>query len=722
MDMATSVPAERGTAPGNWREWPRRAWTPGWLKDRPRPVRIAVRTVAIILLTIFTIWLVLYLTKGRFLKGTFENVATSVLERDVAVGGDFQLYFDPFDIKFRAERMRIANPEWARDDDFFSADLIDTRIATWPLIWGTRRIKWIDLKNGNVALEWDADGKRNTWTFGDPNDPPKPLELPHIMRGSIVGTELVYRDPRLQLFADIGIDTVKAKDTRFDSDIQFAGDGTMRGKPFKLSGSLLSPNETVSGGENRLVLHAEAARTVMDVSGTLPGATQLEGSKLDFRVRGFDIANLFDFLGVAVPNTRAYNLRSDLTYDGDWWRFTRLRGKFGDSDLAGALRVGMTERIKLIADFRTNTLDIVDAGPFIGYDPERLDRMGTAGTVMQVNGRPKILPDAPLRIDAIKRFDAEVKWRIAKVRAESFPVSNIDLTLGLDNSLLTLKPFKANVAGGTVTADIAMNARGPVVNTDYDIRLSPTNMGRLLARFGTEQSGTTGTVSARVKMTGRGNSVRESLGSSNGRIVFIMPQGTFWTRNIQLAELDIGTFVQKMFEDRLKEPVQINCGLIAFTVRNGIAAADPILIDTKKNVMLGRGGFSFKSEAIDMAVRADAKTFSLFSGQSPVGVNGWFAEPAIDPISGDLLARAGAGLGLAAATGPVGGLLAFVDPGDAKAAACGPVLAGASAKAQRDSKGRPRDDVGRGTTAKSESGKRTGTEKTEQRKKFLGIF
>ena len=723
MDMATTVPEETGVRANGWRAWPRRAWTPGWLAHRPRPVRIAVRAVVIVLLTLFAIWLILFITKGRFLKHPFEKIATSTLNRDLMVGGDFQLYFDPFDVKFRAEKLRIANPDWARDKTFFSADLIDTRIATLPLIFGTRRIKWIDLKNGDLALEWDAKGERNTWTFGDPNKPPKPLELPQIARGTIIGTKVVYRDPLLQLFADIGIDTVKAKDTRFDSDIRFSGKGTMRSRPFTMSGSLMSPNETIAGGKNRLALHAEGSRTTMDISGTLPGATQLKGAKLDFALRGFDIANAFDLLGVAVPSTRAYNFKSDLTYDGEWWRFTRLRGRFGDSDLAGSLRVGLPDkRVKIIADLKTNTLDIVDAGPFIGYDPERLDKMGTKGTVTQVNGHPKILPDAPLRVDAIKRFDADVRYHIAKVRAESFPVSDIDLTLGLDNSLLTLKPFKANVAGGTITADIALNARQPVVNTDYDIRLSRTNMGKLLARFGAEESGTTGTVSARVKMTGRGNSVRESLGHANGRIAFIMPQGTFWTRNIQLAELDIGTFVQKMFEKKLKEPVQINCGLIAFTVRDGIAAADPILIDTKKNVILGRGGFSFKSEAIDMAVRADAKTFSLFSGQSPVGVNGWFAAPGIDPISGDLLARAGAGLGLAVAAGPIGGLLAFVDPGDAKAASCGPVLAGAGAKAQRTTKGKPRDDVGNGSTGKSESGKKSGNEKKTQRKKFLGIF
>ena len=95
-------------------------------------------------------------------------------------------------------------------------------------------------------------------------------------------------------------------------------------------------------------------------------------------------------------------------------------------------------------------------------------------------------------------------------------------------------------------------------------------------------------------MAGDGNTVHDSLSTANGRIAFVIPKGSFWTRNVQLSELDVGTFVQKMFEHKLKEPVQINCGLIGFTVRNGIAAADPILIDTQKNVIVGRGGFSFK--------------------------------------------------------------------------------------------------------------------------------
>jgi len=240
------------------------------------------------------------------------------------------------------------------------------------------------------------------------------------------------------------------------------------------------------------------------------------------------------------------------------------------------------------------------------------------------------------------------------------------------------------------------------VRTSYDIRLSPTPMGRLLAGWGVEQSGTTGMLKARVQLTGLGDSVRKSLARSNGRIAVIIPAGTMWTRNTELSELDVGTFVQKMFEKKLKKPVSINCGLVAFTVRDGIAAADPILIDTSKNVVLGYGGINLRDESMDLSLRADSKKFSLFSGQSPIGVGGHFVEPKIDVISGELLARAGAGLGLAAAATPLAGILAFVDIGDAKAAACGPVLSGARAVAQRTRKGKARDDVGTGRASSSD--------------------
>ncbi|ATY32914.1 AsmA family protein [Sphingomonas psychrotolerans] len=683
------------------------------------PLASIIAVVTTLLGLIVLAWTVLFVTKGRFLKSTFERIAAAQTHRNVHVAGDFQLYFAPFNVKFLAEGLTVSNPEWAGRGNFFSAKKIDTRISTWSLFAHKYRFNWVGIEDGHVDLQWDKAGERNTWTFSQKKKG-DPFELPAIRRALVQGTLVRYVDPRMQIEAAIRVHTVEATDTKVANAVRFDGNGTARGTRFTLNGALLSPNATVSGGENELQLHVEGVRTNIDVSGTLPGATELEGADLHVDARGQNLADIFAVFGIAVPDTRNYRLRAATTKRGDEWRFTGLRGRFGASDLSGKFTVALKEpRLLLTADLATRVLDIIDAGPFIGYSPQA----SAAGAVVtQAAGTPRILPDAPLRVESLKNFDAKVNWTVRTVRAEKLPISNITLGLDLDNRLLKLSPLNFSLARGTVNSDITINARRQPVFTDYDIRLSPTPMGVLLAGFGVEESGTTGTLKARVQLTGSGNSVHDSLANSNGRIAVILPKGSFWTRNIQLSELDIGTFVQKMFEKKLKEPVQINCGLIGFSVRGGIAAADPILIDTQKNVMLGRGGFSFKNETIDMAFRADSKKFSLFAGQSPVSIGGYFARPSFNVISPELIGRAGAGIGLALVASPLAAVIAFVDVGDAKAADCGPVLAGASAGGQRTDKGKPRDDVGKGTTAKSEDGKRSKGDRQKQRKKFLGIF
>ena len=39
-------------------------------------------------------------------------------------------------------------------------------------------------------------------------------------------------------------------------------------------------------------------------------------------------------------------------------------------------------------------------------------------------------------------------------------------------------------------------------------------------------------------------------------------------------------------------------------------------------VMAAKGGFSFRDESVNVQFRADAKKFSVFSGQSPVNIGG----------------------------------------------------------------------------------------------------
>ncbi len=673
----------------------------------PTPVRWLLWLASALIVLLFAAWLVLFITKGRFLRHPFERLMSAQLERQVTVRGDFNLYFDPIDVAFLAQDIAIANPPWTHTPQFFSARRVALRLRTFPLLVGKRKIAWLDLDTAKIATEWDLHHLHNSWTFGDPNQRGHPLHLPDIEHATIAGTTVAYRDPVMQLIADIAIDTVHARDTSLVSTIGFTGTGTMRGKPVTFSGSILDPNQVIAGTRTKLVFHADAVRSVIDVSGVLPGVTTFDGAQLHGAARGSDMADLFSLIGVSVVRTRRYHLTSQLTYTGTQWEFTHLVGEFGDSDVAGRLTVALPhDRLLLTADVVTRSLDLLDAGPFIGYDPRRLDAMGTKGLIRQVGGHPRIIPDMAIPVGSIGEFDANVHYHIGEIRAKNFPVSNIDVTLSLDHALLRLHPVSASLASGTLTADVMLDGRHLPTVAEYDLRLSPTPMGKLLARFGVAESGTTGTLAARVHMRGFGPSVSQSLANSNGRIVAVMPTGTLWERNVKLTELNLGTFAQKLFQKQLKEPVQLNCGVIAFTVRNGYAAADPILMDTKKSVITGNGGFSFRDEALDLSVRAKSKTFSLFSLQSPVGVNGYMAAPGIQVISKPLVARLGAAAAAGVVLGPFAPIAAFVDLGNAKAAACGPVLAGDTAAGQRTAKGDTRKDVGKPAAAMLKTGKK----------------
>ena len=491
MDTAPGETAAPDTTAKNIKTRARRVWTPTWFADRPRPLLYAARSAGIVLLAIFLIWLLLFVTKGRFLKAPFESYMSGNSEREVTVNGDFQLYFAPFDIRFLAEDMTIDNPAWITDRKFLTADRIEMYVSPVSLLFGKTQIRALALDNAAIDLQFDKERKRNNWTFGDPDDS-SGFAMPLIRRARIAGTTLRFIDPLLQIRTDIAVETVKATDSNFDSNIRFRGKGSIRGKPMQLTGSLLSPDATLAGGKNKLAATMTSAGTRIDVSGTLSGATELEGADLKTKTAGPDLADLFDFLGVAVPPSRTYKLTSDLTYRDGEWRFTKLDGIVGESDLRGSVTASFPDnRLFLDADLRTKTLDIVDIGPIIGYDPARLEAQGNDGLVRTVGGRPMILPDGPLRTEALSRFDARIRYRAATIRAENFPVSNVDLSMTLDHNLMKLTPAKANLAGGNFVANVTIDARQPAVRTDYDISLSPTPMGRLLTKFGLKENGTT---------------------------------------------------------------------------------------------------------------------------------------------------------------------------------------------------------------------------------------
>src|SRR5206468_7022760 len=129
------------------------------------------------------------------------------------------------------------------------------RIDTFSFLFGDQsKVNWINLVNGAADLEWDAKHQNNTWTFGKGGG--KPFQMPLIQRAEIDGTTARYRDPSMQLSVDVAFQAIHAQNSKFGNAVRFAGDGTMRGRPFRLWGSQSSPNQLIAGGANKFDMHA----------------------------------------------------------------------------------------------------------------------------------------------------------------------------------------------------------------------------------------------------------------------------------------------------------------------------------------------------------------------------------------------------------------------------------------------------------------------------------
>ena len=184
---------------------------------------------------------VLYVTKGRFLRGPFERIMATQLHRPVTVAGDFQLYFDPFELKFLADGIVIANPSYATRRELFRARHLEARVAPLSLFRAKWRLRELVLADAAIDLEWDRAHRHNSWTFSEKKGG-KPLTFPVVDQALLAGTNLRYRDPRLQLLADIRFETIRSADARIGHAVRFAGDGQVRATPFTVAGALLSPD------------------------------------------------------------------------------------------------------------------------------------------------------------------------------------------------------------------------------------------------------------------------------------------------------------------------------------------------------------------------------------------------------------------------------------------------------------------------------------------------
>ncbi len=597
-------------------------------------------------------WTGLALGGATVFRGSIERQAGLAIGRTVTIAGPIRILLTPSSLHLSAERVTVANPSWALSPTLLTAGRLDARIALFDLLIGKPAMRALAMQDGDITVERRADG-RSTLRLGGRSG--GLLDLANVQQVQADRTRLRIADEAADVRAELDL-------ALRDGVTRFAGRGRIGKQPLFLHGSL---DGSRAQGPH-LDLAAETGNVYLAIRSHADRLRDLSDAQFAVTARGSDLAELAALAGVALPPLPGYDLRARLDRHGKQWRFSRIGGRLGRSDLAGTLTLDRRKkRPSLVANLTSDTLDLGDLQALLHIGPAAPGRL---------------LPEMTVSPTSLAGFDAAVDYNARRVPALGQASGQLTLKLALVRGALLISPATIDLAGGFLSADLLVDSRISPALLRADIRLSPTPMGPLLAGWGISANGTTAHVRGRIMLAGRGNSLAEALARANGRMAMILPAGTVQLQQASTSPLDMTNVNAAVFGGSAQGPSSLNCGLLSFRVAQGIATAEPVIFDTRDHVLATTGTIDLAAEALDLRLKADGKAFALFARPSRVTIGGTLAAPEIYREPQPLL-RSTSLFGFAFAVPDLSALLGFVDPDDARPPSCDALVHGGLASA-----------------------------------------
>jgi uncharacterized protein involved in outer membrane biogenesis len=643
----------------------------------PAPERRALAWMGgLVLGFIALIVLVLLLFNWNWLRGPIARLASDTTGRRVRIDGDLKVHLLTWQPRVSVGGLKIGQPAWAGQGDMARIDALVVETRWMSLLHGKPVLPLVELDHPVLDLERDAKGRAN-WSLS--NGPSSAdTKLPPIQRFVVDGGHVHYADVGRKIVVDGTVDSNERTGGPSAHAFNLVGHGSINKNPFEIS---LTGGPLINVKLDQPYPFAGTVRagdTHVEANGQLAKPFDFGVYSTNLRVSGDDLADLYDLTGLALPNTPVYDLHGHLQHTDKLYRFTGLGGRVGSSDLSGEFSVSTAHPRPFVdARLRSRSLDFKDLATLFGAPP--MGKAAATATPMQkaqaaaMAANQRMLPDAPLYIERVRKMDAKLAFTVDAVRDSPFPFRNADLKLRLDRGLLTIDPLTANFPQGSMWLQVALNGRGSTPVTDLDLRLS--NLA--IQNFVPASAGAPpieGTLAARAKLHGVGDSVHKAAAASSGAVTIVIPHGHMRKAFAELLGVNVGNGLSLLLSKN-KDESDIRCGVAAFDVRGGQLQTRQLIFDTDVVRVNGEGGASFGDERLNLVLKGDTKKFRLLHVFLPITVQGHFRSPKLGVQPGQAVAQGGVAVALGALLTPLAALLPFVDPGLAKNADCQALMA-----------------------------------------------
>lgn len=561
------------------------------------PVLVAVPLVLLLVIAAFPYGVLKGVVADRLAKRFGRPVVIGAMDRVDAIG------FTP---TIRVRDVTIPQAGWAGTGNFLTLREVRVTFPVWPLLTGTFRPRDIVADGLQLALVRDANGRTNWSRPGEAESGGASSDLKGL---TIRDATIRYRDDKRRRSAVVQV----SSDAQ---GLRAKGNGTIRGVPVRIAldgASVAQPTP----GPWPFTATIDGDRLSMRAKGSTDVPLDTDAMTLDVTARAADLRLIDAVIEAGLFGTQPVALTAHVRHDAPKWIVNDLKGTIGQSDIAGHVTVDKQDgRTKLDGAVTANRFDFSD----LASDEGRAEAAARERAI-----GPHVVPDTRIDLSKIGETDGRISLRIARVvsRSGPTPVRALSTVLALDHKRLDVAPLTLVLADGTAKGSLRVDQRdgAPSPLLTVDMRLSGTRVAALPGTGGDF----TGRIAARARLTGRGDTIRAAVGRSDGRIGFVVRDGTLPQRYAAALGFDAGRALLAGESERAR----LRCVVVGLKVTDGLGHAAPMIVDTSASQLRGTGTVRFPAERLDMRLTGAPKGDGLLRLPGAAFLTGTLSAPQI---------------------------------------------------------------------------------------------
>lgn len=573
-------------------------------------------------------------------KGEIAEQVKSATGRDLQIAGDMDLSLS-FSPAITVDDVTFANAEWGSGPSMAKLGHVAVEVSLLPLLTGDVQVKKLVLRDLDLLLETDGEGKGN-WEF--PGATAEPAEstssgggtIPWVGVVEVQNLRVTWRDGQTEQTTSFALASFTGR-----------SDGPSDPLAFELAGALNDQEFSGKGTTGALTTLTGDDPFPFDVTLTAGGANvgakgtvrMAEVPELDAEVTvsGDDLATVGKLAGAAVPSGK-FRLAATLSGTAEAVTVKGLQASLGETNLAGDASIDLKgTRPAIKARLTSSMIDLDALRPQESAAEPKADTKDTAKT-----DEKRVFPDDPLPLDGLHAADADITLNAGTVRVNKMNFRDLAVTVVLKDGTLTVNPMTAAIADGTLNNQITLVAKGDVLALNADTTIAKLNFGRLLAEMDVSDE-VEGIADGKIRLAGSGRSVRELMAGLDGNIEIISGKGRIKNEYLALASTDVLGSITPFLKK--KDASVMNCMVARFDIKKGQATSQGLVLDTETMTISGKGGIDLRTEELDLTFTPRPKEASLMKLAVPVVAGGTLADPSFGPEAmGTAKAAAGAAL------------------------------------------------------------------------------